>query len=62
MTLPLTIWRKVWVIKNNKSEKNDGEKEAECLDGTSPEEMEEYVSDINDDNIEKNASKKRLNA
>ena len=50
------------MIKNNKSEKNDGEKEAECLDDTSPEEMEEYVSDINDDNIEKNARKKRLNA
>ena len=32
--------------------KNYEEKEAECLDDTSPEEIEGYLSDKNDDNNE----------
>ena len=32
-------------IKYDNNEKNDEEKETECLDDTSPDEMEERVSD-----------------
>ena len=39
--------------KNDKSENNDEGKEAECLDDTSPDDMEEYGSDINDKKNEK---------
>ena len=35
-------------LKNDKSENKDEEKEAECLDETSPDDMEEDVSYIND--------------
>ena len=34
--------------KNDRSEDNDERKESECLDDTSLDEMEEKVSDIND--------------
>ena len=40
------------MIKNYKSENNDEGKEAECLDEISPDDMEEYVSDINDNKNE----------
>ena len=33
------------MIKNDKSENNDKEKEAECLDNNSPDKMEEGLSD-----------------
>ena len=49
-------------LKNDKSENNNEGKEAECLDGTYLDEMEEYVRDINDNKNEKYARKKRLNA
>ena len=48
--------------KNDKSKNNDEGKEAECLDDTSPDNMEEGVSDINDIKNEKNTGKKRMNA
>ena len=35
--------------KDDKNEKNDEEKEAECLDDTIPFDMEEGVKDINDE-------------
>ena len=38
--------------KNGRSENNDDRKEAECLDHTFLDEMEEEVSDINDKNNE----------
>ena len=44
-----------------KMEKIDEEKEAECLDDTSPVDMEEGVSDRNDDKNEKMTRKKRQN-
>ena len=36
-------------INDDKNEKNDEEKYAECHDETSPVDMEEGVKDINDD-------------
>ena len=41
------------MIKNDRSENNDEGKEAECLDETSPDDMEEDVSYINDNKNEK---------
>ena len=38
--------------------KNDEETEAECLYHTSPDDMEDYVSDRNDENNEKNYKEK----
>ena len=46
------------MIKKNDKNKKWWGKKAECLDDTSPEEIEEYVSDINDDNIEKKYKEK----
>ena len=46
-------WRCMW-LKKLQEWKNDDETEAECLDYTSPENVEECVSDINDDKNEKN--------
>ena len=48
--------------KVTRVKKNDEGKEAECLYDTSPNEMEEAESDINDDKYEKNTREKRLNA
>ena len=48
--------------KNDKSGNNDERKEAECLDETSRDEIEEGVSDINDNKNEKYTGKNRLNA
>ena len=48
--------------KNDRSEDNDERKESECLDDTSLDEMEEKVSDINDNKNGKYTRKKRLNA
>ena len=39
-------------INDDKNEKNDEEKEAECLDYTSPDEIEEGVNDRNDNKNE----------
>ena len=44
-----------------KNEKNDEEKEAECLDDTSPVDMEEGVSDKNMTRMRKMMRKKRQN-
>ena len=48
-------------LKNDKSEKNDEEKEAKCLDDTSLVDKEEGVNDINIDRNEKNTRKMVLN-
>ena len=45
MTLLLMIWRKVFVKKDDKNEKNDDGKEAEYPDDTPPDDMEEGVSE-----------------
>ena len=50
------------VKKNDKSENNDDIKEAECLDDTFLDKMEEEVSDINDNRNEKYTMKKSMNA
>ena len=49
-------------MEEDVSEHNDEVKDSECLDDTSPDDMEEDLSDINDDKNEKNTSKKRLNS
>ena len=48
--------------KNDKSEKNDEEKEDECLDDTSPDKMEEGVSNKKMTRVKIMMRKKSLNA
>ena len=49
-------------ITDENNEKNHEEKEAECLDDTSPDKMEEGVSELKNDKSEKMMRRKRQNS
>ena len=53
MALLLMIWRKVQVKKNDMNERIDEGKQAECPDGTPPDDVEEGVSERNNDKNKK---------